>query len=309
MATWTDAVKQMASFYQSNVQTYQGTYAKPRTGRKAYSCPLLGWNVYDDCSGFTSACLQLMGAFPRTHVPTSGYFAKTTGDTAAYLRKAGFTPYPFSIATMQPFDIIAMNGHVEIFAGYVGNRKKSYSWGNIHDLSKGGMPSWYCSDPYQVIWRSNGVNIDTPIQLNMSIQEQMNAGYGTGGNGFAGGQSYQTPNNLQFGYTSNNYPVHSEYDTFTGSGGKTVFELVDDNTLKIGSLDFSRRDVDSSTVVNHTRIFSTNDASIVLDELSLPMDVNTYDNWVGKGNKSPVNSSTNNAAVQPANSSTNKTNS
>ena len=171
------------------------------------------------------------------------------------------------------------------------------------------MPSWYCSDPYQVIWRSNGVNIDTPIQLNMSIQEQMNAGYGTSGNGFAGGQSYQTPNNLQFGYTANNYPVHSEYDTFTGSGGKTVFELVDDNTLKIGSLDFSRRDVDSSTVVNHTRIFSTNDASIVLDELSLPMDVNTYDNWVGKGNKSPVNSSTNNAAVQPANSSTNKTNS
>ena len=288
MATWTDSVKQMASFYQSNVHTYQGTLAKPRKGRKAYSCPLLGGNVYDDCSGFTSACLQLMGAFPRTYVPTSGYFAKVTGDTAAYLRKAGFTPYPFNINQMQPFDIIAMNGHVEIFAGYVGKSKKSYSWGNIHDLSKGGMPSGYCSDPYSVMWRNNGVNIDTPIQLNMSMQEQMNSGYGTGGT-FGGGQSYQVPNNLQFGYDANTYPVHSEYDTFSGNGGRSVFELVDDNTLRIGSLDMSRSTVDTSTSAYHTRIFSTNDASIVLDELSLPLDVSINDTWAGRDNTNNSN--------------------
>lgn len=300
MATWTDSVKQMASFYQSNVHTYQGTLSKPRKGRKAYSCSLLGCNVYDDCSGFISACLQLMGVFPRSYVPTSVYFARTTGNAASYLKKAGFTAYPFNINSLQPFDIIAMNGHVEIFAGYAGTSRKSYSWGNIHDLSRGGMPSYYCPDNYSVIWRNNGVNIDTPIQLNMSMQEQMNAGYGIGGT-FGGGQSYQVPNNLQFSYDSNTYPVHSEYDTFSGNGGRSVFELVDDNTLRIGSLDVSRGLIDTSTNTQHTRIFSTNDATIVLDELSLPLDVSLYDTWAGRDNTDDSN----NADVQPANSNIN----
>ena len=56
-----------------------------------------------------------------------------------------------------------MNGHVEIFAGYVGSSKKSYTRGNIHDMSRGGLPSGYCSNKYKLIWRNNGVNIDTPI--------------------------------------------------------------------------------------------------------------------------------------------------
>lgn len=274
MATWTDSVKQMAGFYQANVHTYQGTLAKPRKGRRAYSCPLLGGNVYDDCSGFTSACLQLMGVFPRSYAPTSGYFADPNGKVSSYLRKAGFSPYPYNINSVQPFDIIALNGHVEVYAGKIGGSMKSYSWGNIHDLSRGGMPSYMSKDNYKLIWRNNGVNIDTPIQLNMSMQEQMNAGYGTGG----------LLNNVQTGdnstSNSNSYPVHSEYDTFSGNNGKSVFELVDDNTLRMGSLEVQENVRDASNI--HTRIYSTNDATIVLDELSLPFDVSINDTWAGK---------------------------
>lgn len=296
MATWIDSVKQMANFYQTNVHTYQGTTAKPRIGRKAYNCPLLGSNVYDDCSGFTSACLQLMGVFPRAYVPTSGYFTDPSGQVASYLKQAGFTAYPFNINSLQPFDIVAMNGHVEIFAGYVGSSKKSYTWGNIHDMSRGGLPSGYCSNKYKLIWRNNGVNIDTPIQLNMSMQEQMNAGYRTGGT---------TSNNLQFSYDSNTYPVHTEYDTFSGNGGKSVFELVDENALRIGSLNITEGVRDTS--VYHTRIFSTNDASIVLDELSLPYDVSINDTWAGKEEN---NTETDNSIqAQPTNLSENQTNS
>lgn len=297
MATWTDSVKQMATFYASNVHTYQGTLSQPRKGRRAYSCPLLGGNVYDDCSGFTSACLQLMGVFPRSYVPTSGYFADPNGKVAAYLKKAGFTPFRYSISSLQPFDIIARNGHVEIYAGKVGNSMKAYAWGNIHDYQKGGLPCYMAKEPYTLIWRNNGVNIDTPIQLNMSIQEQMNSEYGSGGT-FA-------QNNFQFGYTSNTYPIHTEYDTFSGNGGKTVFELVDDNALRMAALMIDTSVRDSSSNI-HTRIYSTNDSTIVLDELTLPLDSSIYDTWAGKGNTAENTSTYNPAAKQPANISTNK---
>lgn len=280
MGTWNQAVQQMANFYQNNVHTYQGTTSKPRLGRKQYSCSLLGWNVMDDCSGFTSACLQLFGAFSKSDIPTSGSFASTSNAIANKLRRAGFSPYAFNINALQPFDIVAKNGHVEIYAGSSGSSRRSYSWGNIHDRSHGGLPSYYCKDNYVLIWRNSGVSIDTPLVFEDSLQNSMTFGY----------QSSQSSGsfwNFSNSDESTDYPVHSEYDTFTGTG-LNIFQNPEENSISLASLNI----VDTSSISDeHTRIYSTNDASIILDELAIPAD--EMQSWMDMGTEQTIDTSVN----------------
>lgn len=74
---------------------------------------------------------------------------------------------------------------------------------------------------------------------------------------------------------SNAYPVHDEYQTFTGQGGN-IFENSKDNAFQMASATskqtmFSSKDKFASS---HTRIYSTNDSCIVLDELKIPYNSN-----------------------------------
>ena len=74
---------------------------------------------------------------------------------------------------------------------------------------------------------------------------------------------------------SNAYPVHDEYQTFTGQGGN-IFENSKDNAFQMASATskqtmFSSKDKFASS---HTRIYSTNDSCIVLDELKIPYNQN-----------------------------------
>ena len=84
-----------------------------------------------------------------------------------------------------------------------------------------------------------------------------------------------------FGYmgdsmgNSNAYPVHDEYQTFTGQGGN-IFENSKDNAFQTASATskqtmFTSKDQFASS---HTRIYSTNDSCIVLDELKIPYNQN-----------------------------------
>ena len=73
----------------------------------------------------------------------------------------------------------------------------------------------------------------------------------------------------------NAYPVHDEYQTFTGKGGN-IFENSKDNAFQMASATskqtmFSSKDQFASS---HTRIYSTNDSCIVLDELKIPYNSN-----------------------------------
>ena len=74
---------------------------------------------------------------------------------------------------------------------------------------------------------------------------------------------------------SNAYPVHDEYQTFTGQGGN-IFENSKDNAFQTASATskqtmFTSKDQFASS---HTRIYSTNDSCIVLDELKIPYNSN-----------------------------------
>ena len=74
---------------------------------------------------------------------------------------------------------------------------------------------------------------------------------------------------------SNAYPIHDEYKTFTGQG-KNIFANSKDNAFQMASATskqtmFSSKDQFASS---HTRIYSTNDSCIVLDELKIPYNSN-----------------------------------
>lgn len=74
---------------------------------------------------------------------------------------------------------------------------------------------------------------------------------------------------------SNAYPIHDEYKTFTGQGGN-IFANSKDNAFQMASATskqtmFSSKDKFASS---HTRIYSTNDSCIVLDELKIPYNSN-----------------------------------
>ena len=150
ISEWSKAVATMGKWYERNVHEYnQGA---------TISCDLLGGtNVRKDCSGFVSACLQLFGTFKKGFVTNSGGFNSDVS-VASMLSNGGFKKLPYSWETVQPYDIIAYNGHVEILA-QKGEHPKSWGWGNTHDCKNGHacMPAGTGKKPigstYKTIWR------------------------------------------------------------------------------------------------------------------------------------------------------------
>lgn len=96
---------------------------------------------------------------------------------------------------------------------------------------------------------------------------------GIGGGGMYGQMSSQEA-------LSNAYPVHNEYQTITGSGGN-IFESATYNSITAAAMTTDVSTIKKAEDQQHTRIYSTNDSTIVLDELSLPAYHND-DNWANK---------------------------
>ena len=85
----------------------------------------------------------------------------------------------------------------------------------------------------------------------------------------------------------NAYPVHSEYETYTGPGGN-LFNNSKENAFTLAAV--KQNDMLNSGTFNtkdgkhtRTRIYSTNDALIVLDELKIPLDVSAYAVYENQG--------------------------
>ena len=79
---------------------------------------------------------------------------------------------------------------------------------------------------------------------------------------------------------SNAYPVHNEYQTITGTGGN-IFESSDYNAITSAHMTTDPSTLHKKADAEHIRIYSTNDSTIVLDELSLPL-YHQNDNWANK---------------------------
>ena len=77
-----------------------------------------------------------------------------------------------------------------------------------------------------------------------------------------------------------------EYTTYSGAGGN-LYTNAKENAFSTAVLSENRqiRDQDyfTSKTTEHTRIYSTNDSCIVLDELKINLDSSTLDTWSNKG--------------------------
>ena len=126
---------------------------------------------------------------------------------------------------------------------------------------------------------------------------------GLGGMSFYDGLSSGDPNmSINAGQT-NAYPIHDEYVTYNGTGGN-IFSNSGDNAFAQAS--FVNASIGNSKQTEHTRIYSTNDSCIVLDELTLPLDSSIYDSYANKGiteddvkKREDEQKKTDAAAVQP----------
>ena len=78
----------------------------------------------------------------------------------------------------------------------------------------------------------------------------------------------------------NAYPTHSEYTTISGTGGN-IFESTDYNSLTTAPLTDASINKPYYQNKNRIRIYSTNDSTIVLDELSLPL-YHQKEEWANK---------------------------
>lgn len=164
---WLKSVEEMGEWYQDNVHTYQGDPAGNWTGKRAgYKCGLVGGLVYDDCSAFVKACLQLYGV-PGIQGLTFATGSMQPGSKFdSLLRNCGFKRFRYDTKILKPGDIICggPKTHTEIYAG----DGKSYAWGNIHDglkyhgKQRQGMPcKMATSTKFRWIWRAVGSNNDT----------------------------------------------------------------------------------------------------------------------------------------------------
>ena len=156
---WLDCVSRMGKWYEQNVHTYLGTLVKPRASRKAYRCPLINGVVYDDCSSFIKACLQLFGV---SEIKEMGITTTTMQPGSSFdrlLLASGFIRLEFGKTELEPGDIMCggPRTHTEIYAG----NGKSYAWGNIHDGINGhkGMPCPMSSRANKWIWRIKEDNV------------------------------------------------------------------------------------------------------------------------------------------------------
>lgn len=106
-------------------------------------------SVRTDCSGFVSACVSYYtGQDFLTN--SSGYLSPNIG----ILQNAGFQYMPWpGWEGLVPGDIIAISGHVEIFAGNEGGTHMVYNCGSDSSTNNPGMTKTSRS-AYSSIWRS-----------------------------------------------------------------------------------------------------------------------------------------------------------
>ena len=106
-------------------------------------------SVRTDCSGFVVACLKYYGVLDDKVNMSSSQFA-TSNNSA--LMAANFSHSPWNgWDALSPGDIIAKNGHVEIFAGNDGANHKVYNCGGDASVNNAGATNSAKSE-YTDVW-------------------------------------------------------------------------------------------------------------------------------------------------------------
>ena len=154
-ANWMSCVTAVKSAIAQKVSKYSQSHSTPITvnGKTV--------KVRDDCSGFVSGVLNFYGAFSNSYMTSSRGFVSDSG-VAKKLQDAGFVKKSFtSWDDLVQGDIIALNGHVEIFDHNSGGKHYVYSNGSTNGI-KSTEPRQSSRSSYTVVWRppaSGGASI------------------------------------------------------------------------------------------------------------------------------------------------------
>ena len=239
--SWPSVVQQCGNWYAQNINEYnQAGWIR---------CPLPNaGNVRKDCSGFVSCCLRVAGYISSSQCFCSRDFAATSGTLHNLLTKAGFQQYRYSVDLLQPYDIIALAGHVEIYNGYVGGKHTSWGWGSNHNVSRGGLPCKTARlKQYSCFWRLGGAGpLAAPAPYTPT--------YGTP-------QQWDNQNAPYAG------PIAGAQDA---NVDQSVFSDAMNNQLSPST---SMGNIGADDENGHrTRIYAATTSKITLDELSIPMN-------------------------------------
>ena len=149
---------------------------------------------------------------------------------------------------------------------------KSYTWCKTSYMADGSRRTFKDGYIGALTCRTSWANAVLSKMGSVNLADL--SGLGTEVSGGLDGGGFGDTGGVGMG-NSNAYPVHDEYQTFTGQGGN-IFENSKDNAFQMASATskqtmFSSKDKFASS---HTRIYSTNDSCIVLDELKIPYNQN-----------------------------------
>ena len=158
----------------------------------------------------------------------------------------------------------------------------AYTWAKSVYMPDGKRMTFSCGYEGLITSRVAYAKIILQQMGNFSAAElasvgNLSGGEFSGGGEGGGGFTPPTPEDIQkaiYQYL-HAYPVHSEYLTYSGSGGN-IFTNAKDNAFTAAALAENRKETSilmlSSKNAKHTRIYSTNDSCIVLDELKFKVD-------------------------------------
>ena len=107
--------------------------------------------VRTDCSGFVGACLKLYGAIPESSNPNSSTF---TSRSYPSLSEHGFQSMGWSgWDSLKPGDIIAKNGHVEIFSHNANGQHYVFNCGSDSSVNNANATVTGHGEGYSTVWR------------------------------------------------------------------------------------------------------------------------------------------------------------
>ena len=130
--------------------------------------------VRTDCSGYVGSCLKYLGVIPESSNPVSGTFASSNYPS---LSSGGFTHMPFTNwESLQTGDIIALDGHVEIFAWIKDGTHYVFNCGS-NDSVNSPVPTRSGHSSYTSVWRPNNPgSLDGTLSVDTVMQNGTNGG-------------------------------------------------------------------------------------------------------------------------------------
>lgn len=119
--------------------------------------------IRTDCSGFVTSCLKYFGVADDNVSLSSRNFASKNDPV---MLKTGFSPSDWNgWDNLLPGDIIARNGHVEIFAMNSNNKHYVYNCGSDSSVNNPDMTPTGHKDGYQTVWRPTNLGQDTMLSV------------------------------------------------------------------------------------------------------------------------------------------------